>query len=57
MPGDGQIDLRAEIKALREMGYNGTVSLELFNKSWWDRDPQETLRVGLQRMRELFEEE
>ena len=57
MPGDGQIDLRAEIKALKEMGYDGTVSLELFNESWWKRDPRETLRVGLQRMKELFEEE
>ena len=55
MPGDGQIDLRAEIKALKEMGYDGTVSLELFNQSWWEVDPRETLRVGLQRMKELFE--
>jgi len=56
MPGDGQIDLRAEVKALKEMGYDGTVSLELFNASWWKRDPKETLQVGLQRMKELFEE-
>ena len=55
MPGDGQIDLKAEIKALKEMGYDGTVSLELFNQSWWELDPMETLRVGLQRMKELFE--
>jgi hypothetical protein len=37
------------------MGYDGTVSLELFNQSWWELDPKETLRVGLQRMKELFE--
>ena len=55
MPGDGQIDLKAEIKALKEMGYDGTVSLELFNESWWQLDPKETLRIGLQRMHQLFE--
>lgn len=55
MPGDGQIDLKAEIKALKEMGYDGTVSLELFNETWWKLDPKETLRIGLQRMRQLFE--
>ena len=48
-------DLKAEIKALKEMGYDGTVSLELFNESWWQLDPKETLRIGLQRMHQLFE--
>ena len=47
MPGDGQIDLQAEIKLLKEKGYDGTVSLELFNQDWWNKDPKETLRVGL----------
>ncbi len=55
MPGDGQIDLESEIKTLREIGYEGTVSLELFNADWWERDPAETLRIGLERMRELFD--
>ena len=55
MPGDGQIDLHAEVKALKQIGYNGTVSLELFNEEWWARDPRETLKIGLDRMRELFE--
>jgi 2-keto-myo-inositol isomerase len=55
MPGDGQIDLKSEINTLKEMGYNGTVSLELFNESWWKIPPEKTLRVGLERMKELFE--
>ena len=53
MPGDGQIDLQAEIKLLKEKGYNGTVSLELFNQDWWNKDPKETLRVGYERVAEL----
>ena len=55
MPGDGQIDLKAEVQILKEIGYDKTVSLELFNADWWKRDPEETLRLGLVRMKELFE--
>ena len=55
MIGDGQIDLKAEIEVLREIGYDGTVSLELFNSEWWEKDPAETLKIGLERMKELFE--
>ena len=53
MPGDGQIDLQAEIKLLKEKGYDGTVSLELFNQDWWVKDPRETLKVGYERVAEL----
>ena len=56
MPGDGQIDLEAEIKILKEKGYDGTVSLELFNEKWWAKDPSETLRVGLERVSALVNE-
>ena len=54
MPGDGVIDLAAEIKLLREIGYEGTVSLELFNASLWEQDPAEVLRVGRERLGDLF---
>jgi sugar phosphate isomerase/epimerase len=54
MPGDGPIDLAAEIEILREIGYEGTVSLELFNPELWEKDPAEVLATGLERMRELL---
>ena len=54
MLGEGQIDLAAEISVLREIGYEGTVSLELFNEELWAQDPTEVLKVGIERMRELF---
>jgi 2-keto-myo-inositol isomerase len=54
MLGEGQIDLAAEIAVLREIGYEGTVSLELFNKELWAQNPTEVLKVGIERMRELF---
>ncbi|MCA9218816.1 MAG: sugar phosphate isomerase/epimerase [Planctomycetales bacterium] len=53
MVGDGVIDLRAEIQVLRDKGYDGTVSLELFNPTLWDSDPREVVRLGLERMREV----
>jgi sugar phosphate isomerase/epimerase len=55
MIGDGAIDLRAEIDILREKGYDGTVSLELFNRELWNKDPGEVLKIGIERMRELLE--
>ena len=55
MIGEGQIDLAAEIAVLREIGYEGTVSLELFNEELWAKDPSEVLKVGIDRMQELFQ--
>jgi sugar phosphate isomerase/epimerase len=55
MPGEGAIDLAVEVRVLREIGYRGTVSLELFNPGLWQRDPREVLRVGIERMRALLE--
>ena len=55
MPGDGAIDLAAEIEVLRDKGYDGTVSLELFNRELWERDPAEVVRLGIERLREIIE--
>ena len=55
MLGEGQIDLEKEVGILKEKGYDHTVSLELFNSELWTADPAEVLRVGLDRMKTLFE--
>lgn len=52
MVGDGQIDLVAELSLLKEKGYQGWVSLELFNAELWKQDPAEVLKLGLERVRE-----
>jgi sugar phosphate isomerase/epimerase len=54
MIGDGVIDLKAEIQILREKGYQGAMSLELFNQDLWAKDPKEVIKVGLERMKELL---
>jgi len=56
MPGDGWLDLRGVLQSLKQIGYDGWISLELFNRDWWRKDPRETAKVGLQRMQQLAEE-
>ena len=54
MIGEGQIDLAAETAVLKEIGYDKTVSLELFNSDLWEQDPLEIISTGLDRMKKLF---
>ena len=50
MISDGLIDLAAEIQILHEIGYNGMISLELFNQQLWLQDPLEVARQGKERL-------
>ena len=54
MPGDGAGPLREIERQAVASGYSGYVSLELFNREWWGRDPEETVRVGMEKMRGFF---
>lgn len=56
MPGDGRLDLKRLLGLLKQIGFAGWISLELFNRDWWRKDPRETVRVGLERMQQLAEE-
>lgn len=50
MPGDGVIDLARIRGWLDDMGYTGPFELELFSElDWWQRDPEETLKIGIER--------
>ncbi|MEM1295356.1 MAG: sugar phosphate isomerase/epimerase, partial [Verrucomicrobiota bacterium] len=55
MVGDGQIDLHSEIAILKEKGYAGWVSLELFNAELWAQDPLEVAKLGMERLHELLD--
>ncbi len=50
-PGDGHLDLRRYLALLRQIGYEGCLSLELFREDLWRRDPLEVARTGLEKMR------
>ena len=54
MPGDGAGPLREIERQAVASGYSGCVSLELFNREWWARDPSETVRAGMEKMRRYF---
>lgn len=50
-PGDGVAPLTKLLKTLREIGFKGALSLELFNRDYWMRDAGEVARTGLEKMR------
>jgi sugar phosphate isomerase/epimerase len=50
MMGDGMIDIRRIRGLVEATGYDGLVEVEIFSKEdWWKRDPDEVLRVILER--------
>ena len=49
-PGDGILDLGQMISILRDADYSGVISLELFNPNYWEQDPVEVARTGLEKM-------
>ena len=54
-PGDGHLDLHRYLALLRQIGFRGWLSLELFRKDLWTRDPLEVARTGLGKMRTVVE--
>ena len=50
MISDGVIDLAAEIEMLQEIGYNGMISLELFNPELWQQDALLVAKLGKERL-------
>lgn len=54
MMGDGVIDLRGLRKQVEATGYAGYVDVEIFSaNNWWKRDPNDVLRVCLERFRSV----
>lgn len=56
MVGDGIADLPGVIANLKAIGYRGPISLELFNRALWERDPFEVVKMGLDRIKALVED-
>lgn len=48
-PGDGVAPLDAIFTDLAANGFNGHLSLELFNRDYWAQDPLEVARTGLEK--------
>jgi len=48
-PGDGVAPLSRIFRILRDSGYRGAVSLELFNRDYWKQDALEVARTGYEK--------
>jgi sugar phosphate isomerase/epimerase len=54
MMGDGVIDIRHIRGLVEAAGYDGLVEVEIFSRDdWWQRDPDEVLRVVAERYRNV----
>ena len=52
-PGDGVAPLVEILRTLRWIGYRGMLSLELFNPKYFQQDPLEVARTGLEKIKTL----
>ncbi len=50
-PGDGNAPLSEIIQILKRIGFNGALSLELFNRDYWKQPAEDVARTGLAKMR------
>ncbi|HEX4129694.1 MAG TPA: sugar phosphate isomerase/epimerase [Pirellulales bacterium] len=50
-PGDGVAPLATVFRTLAAIGFDGMLSLELFNKSYWQQDALTVARTGLEKTR------
>ena len=51
-PGGGVAPLGSIFKDLAASGFDGYLSLELFNRDYWQQDALEVARTGLQKTRD-----
>lgn len=54
-PGDGVAPLTDIFRTLRERGFRGFLSLELFNRGYWQQDALTVLKTGLAKTRAAVE--
>jgi len=53
-PGDGAAPMKQIISDLKSMGGVKVLSLELFNRSYWEEDMMDVARMGLSKMKKLL---
>ena len=54
-PGDGIAPLGKIFRTLRDNGYRGAVSLELFNRDYWKQDAFEVAKTGYEKTKAALE--
>jgi len=54
-PGDGVAPLGSVFRTLRDIGFSGMLSLEVFNRDYWKQDPAKVVQTGIEKMRETVQ--
>jgi 2-keto-myo-inositol isomerase len=55
-PGDGVAPFRQILRDLRDNGFRGCLSLELFNRDYWAKSADENLKTGLEKIRSVVKQ-
>ncbi|MEW4531115.1 sugar phosphate isomerase/epimerase family protein [Maioricimonas sp. JC845] len=50
-PGDGDAPVTEILRMLQKIGFRGALSLELFNRDYWQQDPRTVAETGLKKMK------
>jgi 2-keto-myo-inositol isomerase len=53
-PGEGIIDLLTFMRILRDLNYNGYISIELFNEKYWKENPFDVVRKARESLKSLL---
>ncbi|MBN2150054.1 MAG: sugar phosphate isomerase/epimerase, partial [Candidatus Lokiarchaeota archaeon] len=53
-PGSGFFDLAGFVAGLKATGYDGYVSLEIFNPAYWREDPNKAMETGFAALKKFF---
>ncbi len=54
MPNDGILPLKQFFSVLKSINYQGVVSVELFNETYWNSDPYEVTKKAYEKVSELL---
>ncbi len=54
-PGDGDGPLKSTVRLLRDIGYRGMLSLELFNREYWKQDAMLVAKTGLEKLKAVVQ--
>lgn len=54
--GDGIAPISKILQGLEAAGFHGTLSLELFNRSYWELPPEKVAKEGLEKMQRVVSE-
>ncbi len=55
-PGEGVIPLNKILGILKEIGFDGVATVELFNPEYWKWDPEKTIRIAKQKTEKVIKE-